>query len=176
MKEAPKCYFFFYCPRSRALHNHSVTEVSAGSCCQAVKAVWLQVFLTRLRNTCFYRKPNVILHSSQADFWTNSGLFLFLGPQSSKSSRTASVKIVAVAQSKLAFIKPTQNGISKKKAPDNMYLLPQIPSFYFYSQPSRDTLCLLLQRTCSMMRGGSKSSSRVSPAGLTTCSPQMNLK
>lgn len=167
-KDAPKCYLFFCCPRFRALHSHSVTEVRAGCWCQPVQAAWLQVSLTRLRNTCFYRKPVAILHSSQADFWRNSGLFLFLGPQSSKSSRAASVKtskIVAVAQSKLSFIKPTQNGTPKKKIPHNMYPLPQIPSFYFYSQPSRDTRCLLLQRTCSTMRGGSKSSSRVSPAG-----------
>lgn len=44
--------------------------------------------------------------------------FFFLGPQSLKSSAVSSVKtskIVAVAQSKLTFIKPKQNGISNKK-------------------------------------------------------------
>uniref|UniRef100_H2S1U5 Assembly factor for spindle microtubules n=1 Tax=Takifugu rubripes TaxID=31033 RepID=H2S1U5_TAKRU len=119
-KDAPKCYLFFCCPRFRALHSHSVTEVRAGCWCQPVQAAWLQVSLTRLRNTCFYRKPVAILHSSQADFWRNSGLFLFLGPQSSKSSRAASVKtskIVAVAQSKLSFIKPTQNAIPRHPMP-----------------------------------------------------------
>lgn len=166
MKAAPKWHLFLYCPRFRALHNHFVTE---GCCRQPVKAAWLQVSLTRLKKTpVFYRKAVVVLRSIQADLWRNSGLVLFLGPQPSKSSRAASVKtskIVAVAQSKLTFIKPKQNGTSRKKIPNNMHLLPQIPSFSFCPQPSRDTLCLLLQRTCSMTRGGSKSSSRVSPAG-----------
>lgn len=52
-------------------------------------------------------------------FSVKLGPFLsFLGPHSLKSSAVPSVKtskIVAVAQSKLTFIKPKQNGISRKK-------------------------------------------------------------
>lgn len=57
----------------------------------------------------------LLMYPCQHNVWGNSkGLFSFTGARSQKSSGAPSVKtakVVAVAQSKLTFIKPVQTGI-----------------------------------------------------------------
>lgn len=118
----------------------------------------------------------------------------FTDAPSLKSSGASSVKmakVVAVAQSKLTFIKPAQTGIwwrdiVKMHLCDvwrGIFAFVYLLKFWFFFwspalffQPYPGTRRRLPPRTCSMTRGGLRSRRRVSLGGSTTSSPQMTLK
>lgn len=115
-------------------------------------------------------------------------LFSPSGPHSLKSSRTSSVRtarVVAVAQSKLTFVKPVQTGTRRLRrktsfrpySSRDVFLFTLVPSFPLPTcQPFQDTQCHSLPRTCSMTRGGLRSRSEASRGGSTTSSLRMTLK